>query len=371
MADVELYETVLSDTLYTKIAEHFYMNALAAKEVVLADKSGSYDKPDHRLAQFETKHQKEHKPKKGEAKYTYIKVITKVDDLTGEVVTNRDKLPVRAFFNSKNADLKNFLQFFLLQLCKEYGTFYPSMKGKYTPKVAFEKTFSEYVEKKLPGSVARFMFTIGNTIRVDTMTGETVIAPEMAVAKEMEGFWGTQTTRPTEHINIIVSAYLRFCKVVAVFLANYLIEMAATITVEDLLVILRNLNTLQRAEGISAGSTNNVITGCLNNAIFDEVSAYVKARRPVKAKKGEENVDDIVLDDDLTEEITGEKPVAPKTASKPAAAKGKGRAKPKASAKSGAKAGAKSGTKKAVVSTNDDEFEDAANGDLDDLDELD
>lgn len=358
MTEVETYDTVKSPTLYGHIAEYFYLNALAAKEIVLADKSGSYTKPDHRLAQFITKYQAEHKPKKGEAKYTYSKVTTKEDEGTGLMVTNREIVPVRAFFNQQNADLKHFLEFFLVQLCTEYSVFYPTQKGKLVPAASFEKQFSERVEKELPGTVTRFIFTIGNVMRVDAMVTETVIAPELAIMKEMEGYYGTQEKRPSEQLRVIVASYLKFCKLLAIFLANSLVECTAAIALEDLLAILRHFNTMQRAEGNGAQ---------LNNCVFDEIAVYVKSRRTAKAKKGEAEVD-TGMQDDLTEEITGEKPVAPKATTKPAAIKGtskKGGAK-----KPTGKAPKKQAATKPAAAV-EDEFEDSAAGTVDDLDELD
>lgn len=349
MTDVETYETVKSSTVSSAVASYVYLNALATKDIVLADKSGSHHKPDHPLAQFETKFHAEHKPAKGE-KYTYSKITSTEDEATGAIITNREIAPVRKFYTKDTADLKHFLEFFLVNLCKEYSAFYPTQKGKLEPVASFEKKLSEYVEKQFTGTVSRFIFTIGNTARVDTMGGETVVTPDMVIMKEMEGYYGTQQNRPIEHLRAIAAAYLKFCKLVAIFLANNLTEAWSTITVGDLLAILRHFNSLQRAEGNGA---------LLNNCVFEELTIYVKSRHVVKTKKGKDDSDG--MQDDLTEEITGKKPTPPKA--KPSATKGGKRGAGKKSA------GKKSTTKPAAAPAEDD-FEDSANG-VDDLDELD
>lgn len=365
--EIETYETVKSTAVSAAVSNYVYLNALATKDIVLSDKSGSYHKPDHKLAQFETKYQAEHKPntKKGEAKYTYSKITITEDDATGEKIHNREIMSIKKFFNLQNADLKHFLEFFLVALCKEYSVFFPKQKGKYEPAATFDKKFSETVEKELAGTVARFIFTIGTVSRVDAMVTETVITPELTLMKEMEGYYGTAEKRPMDHLRAITAAYLKFCKLVAVFLANNLMECTATITLEDLLALLRHFNAMQRADGSRPGEA---LSGQLNNCIFDELTVYVKSRRTTKAKKGEAEPGSD-MQDDLTEEITGEKPTVPKAATKPAAAKGaKGKGKGAAAKTTSKKAAGKAAAKPAAAA--EDDFEDTANG-ADELDELD
>ena len=346
--DTRTFEALSAPELYTKhLNKYIYAVLLCAKDAILADKTGSYHKPTHDLAAFETKHQHDNPlPKEAEPnKYLYKKVETTTDEMTDEQVTTTKELPVKKFANVNNADFRGTLEFFLLHLAKEFAYFYDTTSAKPVSDATFEKVMAETVEKHFQGSVTRFILTIGNVAHVDKLLTVIVDAPVSKLTTEMEKEFGSGGDRPSAKVNVLCKGFLSFVKVLCIFLANSLVECKSAFRLDGILATLRQLNLIQKMDK----------GACLNNAIFDELKQHILERK----SSGDEG------EDELADAFGDAKPKAPK--GKKAAAK-----KPKkAAAKKGA--GKKGAAKKPAANApppTDETFDDDALADNDMGDEL-
>lgn len=340
--DTRTFEALRSSELFTKhLNKYIYAILLHAKDAILADKTGSYHKPTHDLAAFETKQQHDNPlPKEAEPnKYMYKKVETTTDEMTDEQVTTIKDVPVKKFANVNNADFRGTLEFFLVHLAKEFAYFYDTTSAKPVSDATFEKVMAETVEKHFQGSVTRFILTIGTVAHVDKLLAANVDAPVTKLAGEMEKEFGSGGDRPSVKVSALCKGYLSFVKVLCIFLANSLVECKSTFRLDGILATLRQLNLIQKMDK----------GACLNNAIFDELKQHILDRK----SSGDEE------EDELADAFGDAKPKAPK-GKKAAAKKSK-----KAAAKKGAgKASAKKGAaKKAAANApppTDEVFDDDA-----------
>lgn len=322
--DTRTFEALRAPELFTKhLNKYIYAILLHAKDAILADKTGSYHKPTHDMAAYETKHQHDNPlPKEAEPnKYTYKKVETTTDEMTDEVVTTIKDIPVKKFANVNNADFRGTLEFFLLHLAKEFAYFYDATVAKPVSDATFEKVMAETVEKHFQGSVTRFILTIGTVAHVDKLLTAHVDAPVTKLVTEMEKEFGKGGDRPSAKISALCKGYLSFVKVLCIFLANSLVECKSAFRLDGILATLRQMNLIQKMDK----------GACLNNAIFDELKQHIVERKS-SGDEGEEELADAFGD---------AKPKAPK-GKKAAAKKSK-----KAAAKKSA--GKKSAAKKAAA----------------------
>jgi hypothetical protein len=343
--DTRTFEALRAPELFTKhLNKYIYAVLLCAKDAILADKTGSYHKPTHDLAAFETKHQHDNPlPKDAEPnKYMYKKVETTTDEMTDEQVTTIKDIPVKKFANVNNADFRGTLEFFLVHLAKEFAYFYDTTSAKPVSDATFEKVMAETVEKHFQGSVTRFILTIGTVAHVDKLLTANIDVPITKLATEMEKEFGSGGgDRASAKVGALCKGYLSFVKVLCIFLANSLVECKSAFRLDGILATLRQLNLIQKMDK----------GACLNNAIFDELKQHIIERK----SSGDEGEDD-----DLADAFGDAKPKAPKV-KKAAAKKGK-----KAAAKKGAgKASAKKTAAKKAAAVNapppaDETFDDDA-----------
>lgn len=324
--DTRTFEALRAPELYTKhLNKYIYAILLCSKDVILADKTGSYHKPTHDLAAFETKHQHDNPlPKDAEPnKYLYRKTEIKKDEMTEEERTIVTDVPVKKFVNVNNADFRGTLEFFLVHLAKEFAYFYDTTKAKPVSDATFEKVMAECVEKQFQGSVTRFIMTIGNVAHVDKLLAAHIEAPFTKLASEMEKEFSASGDRPSAKIGAICKGYLSFVKVLCIFLANSLVECKSTFRLDGILATLRQLNLIQKMDK----------GACLNNAIFDELKLHIAERKTTNEEEADELVD--AFGDAKPTAPKGKKAAAVKKAKKGAAKKG---AAKKGAAKKGAAA---------------------------------
>lgn len=326
--DTRTYEALKAPDLFNKhLDKYIYAIFLAAKDMILADKTGSYHKPTHDLATYETKYQHDNPlPKDAEPnKYTYRRIETQYDDITGEEVTTVHDIPVKKFINTRNPDFRGTLEFFLVQMAKEFAVFYDTTKAKSVSDATFDKAMAECAEKHFQGSVSRFILTIGTVAHVDKLLAANIDAPAVKLAGEMEKEYGTNGDRPSSKVKVLCTAYLNFVKVLSIFMAHALIENKNMFRLEGILATLRQLNLIQKMDK----------GACLNNAVFDELKMYIAER-----KSGGEDGDCALPDafgDSKPTPPKSKKPAARKPSAKKGAAK-KSAAKKSAAKKSAAKA---------------------------------
>lgn len=281
-------KTLLGKSLYLTVLKHFdsLLDSLEQEE----DKFYMYERLSHAVAADKKSDGTKEKPT-----YKGVKKVKKTVDGTEIVVEEEGNLALKKFANL-TADVKTGLLFLLHKYVHECYTCYVDNKLSFANELEVLKQVSAYSKSHLSMPIAPFIIKISEVIDVESIVEGNFANILKQLCDKLRGLFKNEEDRsPEKQIGVLVDAYIRFLKIIALFTTDFLFESRQAVNEKFLFGILRQFNTIMK----------QYHTG-IDEEFFATMKDYINVNKAADSEKAE---------------------------------------KPKSGAKSGAKSGSKPGAK--------------------------
>lgn len=284
------YKNILTNPVKNLLGKSFYFTMLKHKDNLNNEVAVDNDP----LHMFETLHMALNPKKKGEAKYTYRGTKVTVDKTTKAKKVEEDvEMGIKKFANI-TGDVKNGLTFILNKYIHECITFHNSRSVK-DDNITLQNLCT-YVDNNISLPISSVICKIITLYDVEKIVdGNYANCSKQLVEKIRVYFKNDEDQAPEKSLGVLVDAYVKFMKVIAIAMTDTLFERRQAVSKTLFMGILRHFNSLSKQFGVK-----------MEAEFLDNLKEFIEVNKPKKEVNGKKSKkksedDEETLDDDNEE----------------------------------------------------------------------
>lgn len=286
------FKTITAPGIVNLLGKSFYQTILKQKDNLLEDANFDVNNPkENRFHMYETLHMALNPKKKDDKdRYTYVGDKTTTDKKTKKKKTEKDVVqPVKKFANI-TGEVKNGLVFILNKYIKECHECYLDNKKTFLDESNVLTQICNYAESHMPMPITPVIVKSADVLDIELLIeGNYANCLKQLVEKLRTYFKDKEEKVPEKQLGTIVDAFIKFMKILAVFMTGILYEKRQAVNGVFLFGILRMMNNLLVPHNCK-----------IEDELFDNLKEYIDAKKPKKdedkdkpkKKKGDEDEDE-------------------------------------------------------------------------------
>lgn len=308
------FKTISSNAMKNILGRSMYLTILKHKDNLNEESNKDIDQ----FYMYETLHMALNPKKKEETKYTYKGDKTTIDRKTKEKKVEKNvDLPMKKFANI-TGEVKNGLTFLLNKYINECYLCYIDGKRTFPDESQVLSHICNYSESQCSQPIAPIIIKSVDVLDVEELVeGNYANCLKQLVEKLRAYFKDKEDKVPEKQLGTLVDAFIKFMKIIAIYMTDILFEKRQAVNGVFLFGILRQLNSSLKQHGVR-----------MDSELFDNLREYIEINKPKKESTGKgkkKKSDDEDEDNDEENEEEEEEEVEKKPK--------KGRGRPKSTKK--------------------------------------